>query len=282
MNTEASRLLQPLPANRSYEDVLRHYEVERSIAKRLMAADREERKKIYRSMYSELFAQVPDHPRLTRRADERLTAIANQRKMAFVKPFVRPGRVFLEFGSGDCRFALEVAKIAAHVFAVDISDQTDSAVDRPPNFDLVLYNGYDLELADNSVDAVFSNQLIEHFHPEDTEHHFRLVHRILKKRGVYIFRTPHRLTGPHDVSRYFSEQAEGFHLKEWTYGELATLARNVGFRGIRSYWLGRGHLVRTSITGFRVTEAVLPWLPLAWRKGMARYLVPSISMAVYK
>ena len=73
---------------------------------------------------------------------------------------------------------------------------------------------------EESLDIVFSDQLIEHFHPEETELHFRLVNRILKKGGKYIFRTPHALTGPHDISKYFCDEPEGFHLKEWTFSEL--------------------------------------------------------------
>lgn len=282
MGLDRPKLLQPLPDNRSYEDVLRHYELERAIAKRLMAADREERKRIYGTMYSELFAQVPDHPRLTRRSDKESTRIANLWKMALVKPFLQPGGTFLEFGPGDCRFAFEVAKIAAHVLAVDISDQADPRVDKPENFRIILYDGYHLDLQEDFIDTAFSDQLIEHLHPDDTEHHFRIAYRVLKVGGVYVFRTPHRLTGPHDVSRYFSERPEGFHLKEWTYGELATMAKNVGFRMIKSYWVARGHRIQLPIATFRMLEALLGRLPLAWRRSRLRYLLPGISMTVRK
>src|SRR5690606_20747310 len=115
-----------------------------------------------------------------------------------------------------CRFSFELAKIAQSVLAVDIADQIGPNVERPANFQLVLYNGYDLDLPHDSVDTAFSDQLIEHLHPDDAADHFRVVRQVLKPGGVYIFRTPHRLSGPHDVSRYFCEHAEGFHLKEWT------------------------------------------------------------------
>ena len=276
------KIIQPIPENRTYDSVLHHFEVESAIAKRLMAADRETRKDIYSTMYDELFAQVPDHPRLTRRADARATASMNRRKMRLIEPFVRPDGSVLEFGAGDCRFSFELAKIARKVYAVDIADQIGPDVSRPDNFELVVYNGYDLNLPGDSVDTAFSDQLIEHLHPEDTEHHFRVVHRVLKPGGVYTFRTPHRLTGPHDVSRYFSTEAEGFHLKEWTYGELASLLEGIGYRSIAAYWFGRDQLIRVPIAAFRTTELLFQHLPLAQRKGRLRYLVPGISMAVYK
>lgn len=282
MPADRSKTLLPIPANRTYESVLHHFEVERTIARQLKSADREARKRIYSTMYDELFAQVPDHPRLTRRADEDATRTMNRRKMRLIAPFIHPGDTVMEFGSGDCRFSFELAKMARKVLAVDIADQIGPDAVRPENFELVVYNGYDLDLPESSVDTAFSDQLIEHLHPEDTEHHFRIVHRTLKSGGVYTFRTPHRLTGPHDVSRYFSEQAEGFHLKEWTYRELAELLTGLGFRRVEAYWFGRDRLVRLPLAAFRTTEALLRRLPLASRRGRLRYLVPGISMAVYK
>lgn len=272
----------PIPPNRSYESVWHHFEVERAIADRLKAADRATRKEIYSTMYDELFAQVPDHPRLTRRADAAATAKMNRHKLALAKPFAKPGSSFLEFGPGDCRFALEMTRHVGQVYAVDIADQIGPDIERPNNFDLVVYNGYDLDLPDNSVDTAFSDQLIEHLHPEDTADHFRLVHRLLKPGGVYTFRTPYRFTGPHDVSRYFSEEAECFHLKEWTFGELASELRTLGYRRIKAYWFGRNHLIRLPMIAFLALELVYPRLPLNWRRGPLRYLTPGISMAAYK
>ena len=282
MSENKHRTFLPIPENRSYESVLHHFEVERATALRLKAADREGRKRIYSTMYDELFSQVPDHPRLTRRADAEATASINRRKMKLITPFVRPQGSVLEFGAGDCRFSFELAKIARRVVAVDIADQIGTDVSRPDNFELVVYNGYDLDLPEDTIDTAFSDQLIEHLHPEDTEHHFRIVHRILKPGGVYTFRTPPRLTGPHDVSRYFSERAEGFHLKEWTYGELAALLKDIGFHSAEAYWFGRDQLIRLPLAAFRSTEALMRHLPLAQRRGKLRYLVPGISMAVYK
>ena len=56
------KIRKPLPSNRSYDQVLNHYLIEKALATKLKAADRESRKKIYSSMYNELFSKVPDHP----------------------------------------------------------------------------------------------------------------------------------------------------------------------------------------------------------------------------
>ncbi|MEM7280626.1 MAG: class I SAM-dependent methyltransferase, partial [Pseudomonadota bacterium] len=194
--------------SRSREDLRRHYEVEKEIATRLKAANRAEREVIYRTMYDELFEKVPNHSRLNIRETEELTQRRNRRRMSLVGKFISKDSVFLEFAPGDCRFASEVCKQVAKVYGVDISDQAGVDHKRPDNFELIVYDGYNLDLPPESVDVVFSDQLLEHLHPEDTQHHFEIVKRILKPNGVYVFRTPHRYSGPWDVSRYFADEPE--------------------------------------------------------------------------
>ena len=41
--------------------------------------------------------------------------------------------------------------------------------------------------------------------PGDVGNHLELTRRVLKPGGVYLIRTPHAYTGPHDISMYFSE-----------------------------------------------------------------------------
>lgn len=282
MTAQPRPLLRRVPANRSYESVLTHFEVERAIASRLKGGDWETRKAIYGSMYDELFARVQDHPRLTRRADEAMTRRNIATKTSLLRPYIRKGATFLEFGSGDCRFAFAMAGQFREVYAVDIADQIGPDVEQPGNFHLTVYDGYDLDLPANSIDVAFSDQLIEHLHPEDTAAHFRLVHRLLKPGGVYLFRTPHRLTGPHDVSRYFCEKAECFHLKEWTYGELASLLRDLGYGSVRAYWFGKGVLLPLPIAAFRAAEALFGRFPRRFRQRWLPLLLPSVCLAVFK
>ena len=122
----------------------------------------------------------------------------------------------------------------------------------------MVYDGYTLPLDDACHDVVFSDQLIEHLHPEDTELHFGLVHRLLAPGGTYLFRTPHALCGPHDVSRWFSDTPQGFHLKEWTSLALAA----------------NGHLWLVT-----ALEAALCRLPARLRRRVSRWLLPNVTVA---
>lgn len=277
------KLKRSLPPNRSFEQIKNHYLVEKSIAKRLKESSREERKLIYATMYEELFSRVADHPRLARRESKQLTESANKDKFSIVSRFLDKSDVFVEFAPGDCRFAIEVAKHVKYTYAIDISDQRNPTDNAPENFELIVYDGYNLyEIENNSVDIVFSDQLIEHFHPEDTKLHFELVHRILNVGGKYVFRTPHSLTGPHDVSRYFSEEPECFHLKEWTYIEIKTMLTDLKYSNFYTYWHAKGIDLRMPYNYFAMCEQVLGLISKRYIRVAAKYLIPSLCGVAIK
>lgn len=46
-------------------------------------------------------------------------------------------------------------------------------------------------MKNDSINFVFSDQLIEHVHPADISYHVSIVYGVLKLSGKYIFRTPH-------------------------------------------------------------------------------------------
>lgn len=85
----------------------------------------------------------------------------------------------------------------------------------------------------NSFDLVFSQEVLEHLHPEDVPGHFAEAYRLLRPKGILAVETPNRRTGPQDVSRGFARVAEGLHLKEWTVRELLELFHAAGFVRIR-------------------------------------------------
>jgi SAM-dependent methyltransferase len=272
----------PLPKGVTLEQVRHHFEVESAIADRLRRATREERKEIYRTMYGELFREVPHHARLARREDEGRTREVNHKKLRLLRRHLDPSVVFVEFAPGDCRFLAEVAPRVRRAVGVDISDQRGEDLRGSRGFRLVLYDGYHLDFDRDSVDLVFSDQLIEHFHPEDTEHHFGLVREILRDGGRYVFRTPHRFSGPHDVSRYFCDEPRGFHLKEWTFLELGEVLERTGYAGWRGSWQARGWTVGMPRAYFRAVEGSLARLPAGAGRVGARYLVPQIVITATK
>jgi len=225
--------------SRSIERLRHHFEVERELAERLRRSTRSERTGLLGRLYTELFERVPDHPRLTRRETEASSKAAVAARLRLLEPFIRSDQVFLEIAPGDCRLCFAVAPRVREAIGADISDQSGPADRRPPNFRLAVFDGYDLPVPEASVDLAFSYQFLEHLHPEDVPHHLETVRRILRPGGRYVLSTPHRFSGPHDVSRFFSDVPLGLHLKEWTFGELARAARAAGFSDLIPYRAGR-------------------------------------------
>jgi ubiquinone/menaquinone biosynthesis C-methylase UbiE len=281
--TDDLELRKPLPDGRTYEQIKNHYLVEKHIAEKLRNAAREERKTFYSTMYDKLFSEVPDHPRMTKRNSEQATLESIRRKWCIVKEHIDKTATLVEFGPGDGRFAMSAAKHVNQVYGVDISDQIDPTCDPPDNFRLIVYDGYQFdEIEDNTVDVVFSDYLIEHLHPDDTKSHFHLVYRILKKGGIYIFRTPHAFTGPHDISQYFSCIPKGFHLKEWTCTELALLLKDISYSEAVFYWFGKGIKIRIPKKLLLIYEKIIGKSPQRIKHMLSSILVPTILCKVRK
>lgn len=268
-----------LPRDRTLEQVWNHFQVEKDLAERLRNSDRAHRKRVYDTMYDELFSQVSDHPRLTRPNDATRTEKTCSEKYRLIGHLLRPEMAIAEIAPGDCVFLQRIAHRVRLAYGVDISDQRPPSAETPPNMHLIVYDGYDTrEIPDGTVDLVFSDQLIEHLHPEDTADHFSFVRRLLRPGGRYVFRTPHALTGPHDVSAYFSDVPLGFHLKEWTYGELDELLRDLGWRIERRYWAVAGHRASLPNLYFRTLEPTLGRLNKRLGRPLSRLLVPTIEV----
>lgn len=268
---------------RTPEQLRNHYEVEKALADRLKATrSPAERARIFATMYGELFARVPDHPRLTVQKDAAAERRQIQAQLRLLGPWLGPGVEYVEFGAGSCALAFAVCARVARARAVEIADQIPEGAARPANFELVLYDGYDLEVAPESVDLVFSNQFVEHLHPDDALHHFETVYRMLRPGGRYVLTTPERWTGPHDVSRAFSETPRGFHLKEWSYGDLERATRRLGLRAAAARWTARGRFVPVPVGVVRAVEALVSRWPLTLRRSLGHRLLPLVVLVLEK
>jgi SAM-dependent methyltransferase len=256
-------------AARSPERLRVHYRVERRLADKLRRApDAEARRRIFATMYDDLFREVPDHPRLRARSE---AAAQRAREidwdLAQLRPYLEPGCTFLEVGAGDCALSERVAEGAKAVYAVDISDQSGRRL--PPNVRAVISDGTSIPVPPGTVDLAFSDQLMEHLHPDDAQEQLRNIHAALAPGGVYVCLTPNRLNGPHDISREFSQEPEGFHLKEYTLTELEALFLATGFRSVAAYARAKNLWFRVPVRVLRALEALLHRMPDARRRALA-------------
>jgi len=251
---------------RTLEQVREQYRIERELADRLRAAPKEQRGLLYGSVYNELFQRVPHHPQLTRilKPGELEQTVAE--KLMMIRKYLRPESAFLEIGAGDCRLSLEVAPKVRSVYALEVSEEITKSVRGPANFKVLLSKGTDIPLASGTIDVAYSYQVMEHIHPDDALEQLANIYQCLAPGGIYICVTPSRLNGPHDVSKYFDDVAHGFHIREYSLGEVGRLMVQAGFENIRLGVGFRGHLTSVPVGPVAVLENRLELLPHAFCK----------------
>lgn len=258
------------PGGRSRERLRAHYEIERELANRLRTASREERKTMYTSVYDELFRRVPDHPQHTVGAESGSRSVAGEERI--VRKLLREGGVFLEVGAGDCALSLAISRYASHTHAVDVSEEISTVERTPPNFTLWITDGTSIPVRPGTVDLAYSNQLMEHLHPDDAEEQLANVLAALAPGGRYVCLTPHRWLGPSDISAFFTVgEAEGFHLREYTTRELIKLARHVGFLRVRVLAVLGDRVVTLPSAPFALLDLLFGALPRGVRAQLKRY-----------
>ena len=265
-------LLDPTSSEKRTPNQLReHYEIERKLANKLLNASKEERGHLYSTLYDELYRRVPNHPQLTRK-ESNLSYVSACRKMLLLRRFLTSDSKFLEIGPGDCILSFEVAKHVKKVYAIDVSEEITRTKKSPQNFELIISDGCDIPVPENSIDIAYSNNLMEHLHPEDAFDQLRNIYRALTDGGKYLCITPNCLSGPHDISRYFSNRATGFHLKEYTVTELSQLFQSVGFRRLRTYIGSDAISIRFPMFSVELCEKTIGLLPFLLRKRISRML----------
>jgi SAM-dependent methyltransferase len=265
------------------EELREHFEIERDLAAKLRSApSREARRRLYAEVYRERSERIIHHPLVQQASDPVARAAAVEPQVALLRPFLNPATCFCELGAGDGAVAREVARIAKVAIALDVTDVLALEGDRGLGFEFRVFDGFDLGLPDDSLDVAFSNDVVEHLHPEDMAEQATAVWRALRHGGVYVCVTPNRLSGPHDVSRHFGDAAVGFHLHEYTTTELAETFRRVGFRKVRIVLtVGARRLSPLMPAGLaRAPEATIRMLPGWFRRGPGRALAAVKVVAV--
>lgn len=245
------------------------------LADRLRTASREERRSgLYAEVYRERLERIPSHPLLVRAGDPEATRVSARRQVRLLERHLTPDTVFAEVGPGDCAVCLAVADLVKTVYAVDVTDGLAAGGPWPENVHFVATDGIHLGVPPASLDVVYSNQVLEHLHPDDATEHLEEVFSALRPGGVFICITPNRLSGPWDVSRGFGPAARGLHLREYTLSEQAALLRSLGFNvSFLAAYRGIRLLPRVPEAPVRTLESLLERMPQAMRQRAAGPLV---------
>ncbi|HEX3654541.1 MAG TPA: class I SAM-dependent methyltransferase [Pirellulales bacterium] len=116
--------------------------------------------------------------------------------------------------------------------------------------------------------VVFWNDVFEHIAPDEILDYLRIIHELLAPGGVLVTITPNWHVRPSDITSKFMgprSEAVGFHLKEYTLGEVAGLLRQAGFKRVATPLLvTRPEMIfcGSGLAGCkRLLEPCLEWLP---------------------
>jgi len=256
---------------RSPERLRAHYEIERELADRLRAGSFDERAELYTAVYEELFERVPDHPQLTWVEDEATRREMVDKQLSLLEPFLGPDVSFLEIGAGDCALSTAIARrTTGAVHAVDVSPTIMAVSDLPANVHVHVTDGREMPIEPGSVDVAYSNQLLEHLHPDDALLQSSNVYATVRPGGAYVCITPNRLTGPHDISMFFDDVPTGFHLREYTTGDLRDLFKRAGFSKVKSIVPLPGRVLVVAAGPLILLERLLDALPRGLGRRIAR------------
>jgi len=209
------------------EEVRQRYTMERQLAAQIRSALPSEREAAVASAYAAYFRRFPFV-----RAEDHLDMGTTPGKLAFLRCLLRDSTRILEIGCGYGGTLRALAGEREGCVGLDVAGALISKAREQGKVAFVAGSAVRFDAGEASFDAAFSIDLVEHLHPDDLPAHLASVRRALRPGGCYTVMTPHRATGPHDVSRYFERAAAGLHLREYSYAELGRLAKAAGFRGL--------------------------------------------------
>jgi SAM-dependent methyltransferase len=255
----------------SFDVIKEHYEFEKFLSNQLREAPKEKRKVLYTSLYDELYKKFPyiiEVQKDTSRYQEHLLG-----------RFLSKDKTFLEVGPGEGRLLNRVAPRVKKAYALDVSNEVTKKIEGASGVKVIIADGSNIPLEDGCVDVIYSNQLMEHIHPDDAMDQLKNIYRVLVKGGVYVCITPSRFSGPHDISRHFDDFATGFHLKEYTVRELRDLFLKVGFSKVKLL-VGYGVYMPFPVGTALLLESFLEKLPHRAAKWLGRFYPIRILLGI--
>lgn len=247
------------------EQLRHHLIVELSVTEELLASDPDRRAEVFAAGYARIYRELW----WFNAADD--AAGANVPDIA---PWVSalgpaPASIY-EVGSGQGALARALGAAGYDVVATDISPERggDRAAEGTVRWAHTDGVHLDRHAEPGTFDAVISDQVVEHLHPDDFVAHLRGARALLRDGGVYAFRTPHGPSGPYDSSLAFGFPIPiATHLREYSFAERVEALREAGFRRVLAVRPDGGHRASAAYARYLVAaERALMRLPLGLRR----------------
>jgi 2-polyprenyl-3-methyl-5-hydroxy-6-metoxy-1,4-benzoquinol methylase len=251
------------------------YETEKAYARAIIASPKgsEQRKQLFAEAYDRV-KQITDvySPGLSETGHTDIV-------LRIVISLVRRGAAILDVGCAKGDLVRSLIESGFNATGIDIStDYVKKAKEalgsicgegRICVMDIVNYPSI------HHFDVIVMDNVIEHLAPDTIDDVLKKCHAMLKDNGYIILLTPHRFSGPHDISFHFltlGSKAEGLHLQEFSFTDLEKNLRSAGFRHTLGLglWPGfyqkygiRPRPSRWAVKKARLCEAVLERKPFS-------------------
>ncbi|MBJ7329210.1 MAG: methyltransferase domain-containing protein [Solirubrobacteraceae bacterium] len=212
------------------DDLRRHLVVELDVTRELLASTPETRRETFAAGYERIYRELWWFNAIE--SAEASAPVDIRNWVAMIGS--APRRVY-EVGAGEGRLARTLARAGYDVTATDISAARGGARDDEPGLRWEETDGINLhEHAETGAyDAVISDQVVEHLHPDDLVPHLRNARRLLRPGGCYAMRTPHGPSGPYDSSAAFGfPEALATHLREYDFRSRVAAFHAAGYTAV--------------------------------------------------
>lgn len=229
----------------------RQYEVEASFAWQIKAAPKGSPERA--ALYSEAYRRVKEiedsyAPGLSETGDTRML-------VHMVRRFAAQGESVLDVGCAGGSLVEALLKDGYVAFGIDVSGgyikrAKERLRDLPCGDSLRINCEATVQVADvidydsrRVFSCIVMDNVIEHLVSDTVHDVLRKCHSMLSDGGSLIVLTPHRFSGPHDISCHFlplGSSAEGLHLREYSFSDLHTSLKRAGFRKVLGFPLFPG------------------------------------------
>lgn len=150
-------------------------------------------------------------------------------------------RTVIDIGCGPGESTELISRYASFVYGLEYSsfilEEAKKEYRQIENIEFLAIEGIRLPFGDGSIDLAYSNDVVEHLHPDDAFMHFQEVLRVLRNDGKYYFWTPGSNSGPHDFTQNFYLKGFGVgpmasHIREYSFAEMIEILKEAGYRKV--------------------------------------------------
>ena len=215
-----------------------HYRVESDYAQRILLSPKNssDRERLFQGGYNEITKIFDIYDPGGGETDYTNLVVA------LIKKCVDKGSRIFDLGCASGNLLYELAVQGYEIEGIDVStgliQKARDKLSSLSKSSAVIQSDITSYSPHKTFDCVVMDNVIEHFHPDSIHDVLQKCHAMLNEGGYIIILTPHKFSGPHDISHYFlplGSKPKGFHLKEFSFTDLYKHLKQTGFQSVLGF-----------------------------------------------